>query len=76
MPSLFLAVFHFIHFNGVIILSNVLQVLSKEPRFQEFKNLRNLLLDDSDLSDDFKTLVFFLRSSPILEKLTLRFCKV
>ncbi|EES10061.1 uncharacterized protein LOC8074360 [Sorghum bicolor] len=50
-------------------------VLGKEPRFQEFKNLRNLLLDDCDLSDDFRTLVFFLRSSPILEKLTLRCCK-
>ncbi|CAD6341490.1 unnamed protein product [Miscanthus lutarioriparius] len=49
-------------------------VLSKEPRFQEFKNLRNLLLDKTDLSDDFKTLAFFLQSSPILEKLTLRHC--
>jgi len=51
-------------------------VLGKEPKFQEFKNLRSLLLDRCDLSDDFKTLVFFLRSSPILEKLTLRCCEV
>ncbi|CAD6341489.1 unnamed protein product [Miscanthus lutarioriparius] len=50
-------------------------VLGKEPKFQEFKNLRSLLLDRCDLSDDFKTLVFFLRSSPILEKLTLRCCE-
>jgi hypothetical protein len=59
-----------------MVLSNVLQVLGKEPRFQEFKNLRSLLLDRCDLSDDFKTLVFFLRGSPILEKLTLRRCEV
>ncbi|XP_066338367.1 MEIOTIC F-BOX protein MOF-like [Miscanthus floridulus] len=51
------------------------RVLGKEPRFQEFKNLRKLLLDNCDLSDNFRTLVFFLRSSPILEKVTLRCCK-
>ena len=67
MPLLSLAMFHFIHSNNVMVLSYVLQVLGKEPRFQEFKNLRSLLLDRCDLSDDFKTLVFFLRSSPILE---------
>jgi hypothetical protein len=76
MPSPSLAMFHFIHSNNVMVLSNVLQVLGKEPRFQEFKNLRNLLLDNCDLSDNFRTLVFFLRSSPILEKITLRCCKV
>jgi hypothetical protein len=76
MPSLSLAMFHFIHSNNVMVLSNVLQVLGKEPRFQEFKNLRNLLLDNCDLSDDFRTLVFFLQGSPILEKLTLRCCEV
>ena len=51
-------------------------MLGKEPKFQEFKNLRSLLLDRCDLSDDFKTLVFFLRGSPMLEKLTLRRCEV
>jgi len=55
---------------------NVLQVLGKEPRFQKFKNLRNLMLNKCNLSDDFHILVFFLQSSPILEKLTLRCCKV
>ncbi|CAL4983553.1 unnamed protein product [Urochloa decumbens] len=50
-------------------------VLGEESRFQEFKNLRNLLLDDCDLSDDLRTLVFFLQSSPNLEKLTLRHCQ-
>ncbi|KAG0517680.1 hypothetical protein BDA96_09G110000 [Sorghum bicolor] len=51
------------------------RVLGKEPRFQEFKNLRSLFLDRCDLSDDFKTLVFFLWGSPILEKLTLQCCE-
>jgi hypothetical protein len=61
---------------NVIVLSNVLQVLGKEPKLQEFMNLRNLLLRSCDLSDDFRTLRFFLHSSPNLEKLTLRHCKV
>ncbi|XP_066335888.1 MEIOTIC F-BOX protein MOF-like isoform X2 [Miscanthus floridulus] len=60
------------YFSGGVSLN---EVLGKEPKFQEFKNLRSLLLDRCDLSDDFKTLVFFLRSSPILEKLTLRCCE-
>ncbi|XP_066335900.1 MEIOTIC F-BOX protein MOF-like isoform X2 [Miscanthus floridulus] len=51
------------------------KVLGKEPRFQKFKNLRNLMLNKCNLSDDFHILVFFLQSSPILEKLTLRCCK-
>jgi hypothetical protein len=55
---------------------NVLQVLGKEPRFQKFKNLRNLMLNKCNLSDDFHILAFFLQCSPILEKLTLRHCKV
>ncbi|CAL4986890.1 unnamed protein product [Urochloa decumbens] len=49
-------------------------VLGEESRFQEFKNLRNLLLANCDLSDNFRTLVFFLKSSPNLEKLTLQHC--
>ncbi|CAL4980090.1 unnamed protein product [Urochloa decumbens] len=49
-------------------------VLGEESRFQEFKNLRNLLLDNCDLSDNFRTLVFFLKSSSNLEKLTLQHC--
>ncbi|OEL16784.1 hypothetical protein BAE44_0022198 [Dichanthelium oligosanthes] len=50
-------------------------VPGKEPRIQEFKNLRNLLLDNCNLSDDFHILVFFLQRSPILGKLTLRRCQ-
>ncbi|CAN6363324.1 unnamed protein product [Urochloa humidicola] len=50
-------------------------VLGKEPTFQEFTNLRKLLLGKSDLRKNFRTLGFFLQSSPNLEKLTLRHCK-
>ncbi|CAO2149560.1 unnamed protein product [Urochloa humidicola] len=50
-------------------------VLGKEPTFQEFTNLRNLLLGNCDLRKNFRTLGFFLQSSPNLEKLTLRHCK-
>ena len=68
--------FHFIHSNHVLVLSILLQVLGEKPTFQEFMNLRNLLLDDCDLKNNFRTLGFFLQSSPNLEKLTLRHCKV
>jgi len=50
-------------------------VRGEKPTFQEFMNLRNLLLDDCDLKNNFRTLGFFLQSSPNLEKLTLRHCK-
>ncbi|CAD6256437.1 unnamed protein product [Miscanthus lutarioriparius] len=50
-------------------------VLGKEPAFQEFQNLRNLLLGECDLSDDFRILRLFLRGSPNLEKVTLRHSK-
>uniref|UniRef100_K3ZN10 F-box domain-containing protein n=1 Tax=Setaria italica TaxID=4555 RepID=K3ZN10_SETIT len=43
--------------------------------FREFKNLRNLLLDNCDLTDNFHTLGLFLQNSPNLEKLTLQHCK-
>ncbi|CAL4980097.1 unnamed protein product [Urochloa decumbens] len=43
--------------------------------FQEFMNLKNLLLDNCYLTDDFKTLGLFLQNSPNLEKLTLQHCK-
>ncbi|CAN6275758.1 unnamed protein product [Urochloa humidicola] len=42
--------------------------------YPEFKNMRALILHNYDPSDDFQTLGRFLRSSPILEKLTLH-CK-
>jgi hypothetical protein len=71
-----LLMFYFIHFNIVVVLSIVLQVLGKEPTFLEFKNLRNLLLDNCDISDNFHTLALFLQKCPILEKLTLRQCDV
>ncbi|CAN6372809.1 unnamed protein product [Urochloa humidicola] len=51
-------------------------VLGEEPEVLEFKNLMNLLLDNCDLSNDIHTLVFFLQSSPVLEKLTLQCCKL
>ncbi|CAO2142265.1 unnamed protein product [Urochloa humidicola] len=43
--------------------------------FQEFKNLRNLLLDNCVLTDDFHILGVFLQNAPNLEKLTLQHCK-
>ncbi|KAL6652727.1 hypothetical protein ACP70R_011652 [Stipagrostis hirtigluma subsp. patula] len=43
--------------------------------FPEFQNLRTLLLDHCDLSDNFQTLAHFLTNAPNLEKLTLRYCK-
>ncbi|KAJ1276251.1 hypothetical protein BS78_05G200500 [Paspalum vaginatum] len=51
-----------------------IMAVSKEPTFHEFRNLRNLLLGNCDLSDR-RTLQFFLHSSPNLEKLTLQHCK-
>jgi hypothetical protein len=51
-------------------------VVGKVSTFQEFKNLRNLVLYKCDLSDYFRTLEFFLQSSPFMEKLTLRQCQV
>ncbi|CAD6253244.1 unnamed protein product [Miscanthus lutarioriparius] len=50
-------------------------VLGEEPKSLEFQNLRNLLLGDCDLSDDFRVLRFFHQGSPNLEKVTLRHCK-
>jgi hypothetical protein len=79
MPSLPLPMFHFCcHSISVLAPSNVLlQVLDEESTpFQEFKNLRNLLLDNCDLTDNFHTLGLFLQNSPNLEKLTLQHCKV
>ncbi|KAF8714796.1 hypothetical protein HU200_027324 [Digitaria exilis] len=48
-------------------------VLTEE--FPQFENLKTLLLEKCDLSDNFQTLGHFLQSSPSLEKLTLRNCK-
>ena len=44
--------------------------------FPILENLRTLLLDECDLRDNFRLLRHFLRSSPNLEKLTVRLCKV
>ncbi|CAL4986893.1 unnamed protein product [Urochloa decumbens] len=63
---------HVEHFSGGISIN---EVLGKKHTFLEFKNLRNLLLGNCDLSDNFHILVFFLQSSPILEKITLRCCE-
>lgn len=53
------------------------QVLGEDPvTFPNFRNLRTLFLDYCDLRDNFKTLEYFLKNSPDLERLTLRCCKV
>ncbi|KAL6652726.1 hypothetical protein ACP70R_011651 [Stipagrostis hirtigluma subsp. patula] len=44
------------------------------PTFPHFNNLKTLLLDECDLSDNFQILGHFLRNSPNLEKLTLCRC--
>ncbi|XP_066335949.1 uncharacterized protein [Miscanthus floridulus] len=49
--------------------------LRRAMKFLEFQNLRNLLLGDCDLSDDFHVLRFFHRGSPNQEKVTLWHCK-
>ncbi|CAL5027370.1 unnamed protein product [Urochloa decumbens] len=49
-----------------------LKVTIGEPLpYPEFKKMRALILHNYDPNDDFRTLERFLRSSPILEKLTL-----
>ncbi|GJN27552.1 hypothetical protein PR202_gb15582 [Eleusine coracana subsp. coracana] len=45
-------------------------------KFPAFSNLKTLLLDTCDLSDNFKTLGQFLHNAPNLEKLTLKHCKL
>jgi hypothetical protein len=55
-------------------LYNTFQVIGEE--LPEFQNLRTLLLENCDLSDNFQMLGHFLQHSPNLEKLTLRYCKV
>ncbi|CAM0148366.1 unnamed protein product [Urochloa decumbens] len=42
----------------------------------QFNNLRTLVLNRCDLSDDYQILGYFLRNSPNMERLTLVFCKV
>uniref|UniRef100_A0A0E0K6P5 F-box domain-containing protein n=1 Tax=Oryza punctata TaxID=4537 RepID=A0A0E0K6P5_ORYPU len=44
--------------------------------FPTFSNLRTLLFDGCDLSDDFQILGCFLNNAPSLEKLTLQYCKL
>ncbi len=44
--------------------------------FPTFYNLRTLLFNGCDLSDDFQILGCFLNNAPRLEKLTLQYCKV
>ncbi|KAJ1271118.1 hypothetical protein BS78_06G104400 [Paspalum vaginatum] len=72
------------------LLSNVLNVTSLElsglfemvlpdaepVEFPTFENLRSLLLDQCDLSNNFQLLCHFLGSSPNLERLTVRCCKL
>uniref|UniRef100_A0A0D9YZZ9 F-box domain-containing protein n=1 Tax=Oryza glumipatula TaxID=40148 RepID=A0A0D9YZZ9_9ORYZ len=44
--------------------------------FPTFYNLRTLLFNGRDLSDDFQILGCFLNNAPRLEKLTLQYCKL
>ncbi|XP_025824937.1 MEIOTIC F-BOX protein MOF-like [Panicum hallii] len=44
--------------------------------FPILENLRTLLLDECDLRDNIRLLLHFLQSSPNLEKLTVRLCKL
>nr|CAB3487115.1 unnamed protein product [Digitaria exilis] len=63
------------YFKGGIVLNempSIVKVLTEE--FPQFENLKTLLLEKCDLSDNFQTLGHFLQSSPSLEKLTLRYC--
>nr|CAB3487121.1 unnamed protein product [Digitaria exilis] len=41
-----------------------------------FSNLRTLLFNGCDLSDDFQMLGYFMNNTPSLEKLTLQYCKL
>ncbi|RLM66369.1 hypothetical protein C2845_PM16G08270 [Panicum miliaceum] len=52
------------------------KVLGEDPvTFPNFRNLTTLFLGYCDLSDNFKTLEYFLKNSRDLERLTLRCCK-
>ncbi|GJN25708.1 hypothetical protein PR202_gb13571 [Eleusine coracana subsp. coracana] len=60
-------------------LSNLMTMVFSEEcttTCKQFKNLRNLLLENCDVSDDFQTMALFLETSPHLEKLTLRHCTI
>ncbi|CAO2042334.1 unnamed protein product [Urochloa humidicola] len=48
----------------------------KSDTFPTFPNLRTLLFNECDLSDDFQMLGFFLNNTHSLEKLTLQYCKL
>lgn len=66
--------YHFVHSTNVV---ESFQVLKEDcATFQEFRNLRNLLLDKCDFSDYFQSLGLFLQNSPDLEKLILQSCTV
>ncbi|WVZ78154.1 hypothetical protein U9M48_025912 [Paspalum notatum var. saurae] len=57
--------------------SNTLSLLNGRPAtFPTFPNIKTLLLDGCDMSDDFRMLGCFLSSAPSLEKLTLQHCKL
>ncbi|TVU14368.1 hypothetical protein EJB05_37831 [Eragrostis curvula] len=59
--------------SGSVTLS-LLQKRSDD--FPTFYNLRTLLFDGCDSSDTFQILGCFLNNAPMLEKLTLQFCKL
>ncbi|RLM65496.1 F-box protein [Panicum miliaceum] len=62
--------------NLEVSVSKVVVVLEEESTtFTQFNNLRALVLNNCDLSDDLQILGHFLRNSPNLERLTLRCCK-
>ena len=77
MISVFIGISFCTFIHVVVPCICIHQVLGEDPAtFPNFRNLRSLLLDSCDLSDNFKTLEHFLKNSPDLEKLTLRCCKV
>ncbi|KAL6652715.1 hypothetical protein ACP70R_011640 [Stipagrostis hirtigluma subsp. patula] len=57
-------------------LSGFLKMILSDVEFPTFKNLRTLLLDKCDFSDNFQLLHHFVHNSPNLEKLTVRCCKL
>ncbi|CAN6248729.1 unnamed protein product [Urochloa humidicola] len=60
----------------LVMLGFETMMLGEDPvTLPNFRNLKTLLLDSCDLSDNFQILGHFLQSSPNLKKLTLRHCK-
>ncbi|CAN6228212.1 unnamed protein product [Urochloa humidicola] len=59
----------------VVLVFKKMELGEGSTTFIQFNNLRTLVLNRCDLSDDFQILGHFLCNSPNLERLTLRLCK-